>query len=323
MSKIIGQPIVASSQLQLPKQSGTLISTYDTASDNSTLSIGAYPCNPNLLDNWYFGNPVNQRGGHIVPAGTPYYVPGSSTQSGVLSSPATVIGYLNSDGQLYPQVKVGSETYITSIGTDILGYVGIGYTIDRWHESAADATVVVVNGGISVSGKKFERLEQRVEDAQTLNGITVTFSAIVKNPDGKFRLNLYNETNDVSIIQDADASEDFQLVKITAAPVISAGNVFKVLLYPGSNDAMTLRTCLIKAAKLEVGNQQTLAHKENGAWVLNEIPNYSEQLLRCIQSTADASDTYANKKITTNPASGNYVVKASWDSGTATLKLQG
>lgn len=35
------------------------------------------------------------------------------------------------------------------------------------------------------------------------------------------------------------------------------------------------------AAKLELGTQQTLAHQENGNWVLNEIPDYGEQLRRC------------------------------------------
>lgn len=35
------------------------------------------------------------------------------------------------------------------------------------------------------------------------------------------------------------------------------------------------------AAKLELGSQQTLAHQENGVWVLNEIPDYGEQLARC------------------------------------------
>lgn len=34
-------------------------------------------------------------------------------------------------------------------------------------------------------------------------------------------------------------------------------------------------------AKLEVGTQQTLAHQEGDKWVLNEVPNYGEQLARC------------------------------------------
>lgn len=29
---------------------------------NNTIATKAFPCNPNLLGNWYFGNPVNQRG---------------------------------------------------------------------------------------------------------------------------------------------------------------------------------------------------------------------------------------------------------------------
>lgn len=191
----------------------------------SVIATKAFPCNPNLLDNWYFGNPVNQRG----------------------------------------------QT----------SYTGGVYGIDRWLKSAEETTVAVVTGGISVSGKKFQRLEQRVEDAQSLNGITVTFSALVKNPDGLLRLALYNATTGGLITQDFQASEDFQLVQITAAPVINAGDVFSAALYPGANDATTERTCLIKAVKLELGSQQTLAHKEDGVLALNEIPDYGEQLRRC------------------------------------------
>lgn len=35
------------------------------------------------------------------------------------------------------------------------------------------------------------------------------------------------------------------------------------------------------AAKLELGTHQTLAHKEGDRWVINEVPNYSEELLKC------------------------------------------
>ena len=30
-----------------------------------------------------------------------------------------------------------------------------------------------------------------------------------------------------------------------------------------------------------MGSQQTLAHQENGVWVLNEIPKFGEQLAAC------------------------------------------
>ena len=199
---------------------------YVDISSSNVIDTKAFPCNPNLLDNWYFGNPVNQRG----------------------------------------------QT----------SYTGVGYGIDRWRGSAEDVTVAVATGGISVSGKQFQRLEQGVEDAQSLNGIAVTFSALVKNPNGNLRLALYNATTGVLITQDAQASEDFQLVQITATPAISAGDSFSAFLYPGANDATTVRTCLIKAVKLELGSQQTLTHQDaDGNWVLNEIPDYGEQLRRC------------------------------------------
>lgn len=40
-------------------------------------------------------------------------------------------------------------------------------------------------------------------------------------------------------------------------------------------------TFTVKAVKLELGSQQTLAHQENGVWVLNEIPKFGDQLAEC------------------------------------------
>ena len=39
----------------------------------------------------------------------------------------------------------------------------------------------------------------------------------------------------------------------------------------------------ILAAKLELGPTQTLAHREGDKWVLNEVPDYGEQLRRCLR----------------------------------------
>jgi hypothetical protein len=52
------------------------------------------------------------------------------------------------------------------------------------------------------------------------------------------------------------------------------------------------------AAKVEIGDTQTLAHQDaNGNWILNEIPNYNEQSFLCQTNTAQADDTYANKSV--------------------------
>ena len=60
-------------------------------------------------------------------------------------------------------------------------------------------------------------------------------------------------------------------------------------LYVRSNGALVCRinynastsTTKVVAVKLEFGNIQTLAHQENGVWVLNEIPNFADQLWQC------------------------------------------
>lgn len=58
---------------------------------------------------------------------------------------------------------------------------------------------------------------------------------------------------------------------------------------------------IVMAVKLELGSIQTLAHQDaDGNWILNDPPpDKGMELLKCIQSTADSSDTYANKVIAT------------------------
>ena len=225
----------------------------------SVIATKAFPCNPKILDNWYFGNPVNQRGGRIVPAGTPYFVQGSSTQSGVLSSPATMIGYLNAGG-LYPQVKVGSETYITPIGTDVSGYVGAGYGIDRWRIEAG-AAISLSGGALVLTGGPEAGIVQNSEELAELLGKRGTFSALTTSGD------LYSVGLEIGGASGGMEAGDF-IVYSTS----------DTLLYVRPKDSSPKS---ILAVGLELGTQQTLAHQENGVWVLNEIPDYGEQLRRC------------------------------------------
>lgn len=185
-----------------------------------------YVCNPNLLDNWYFGNPVNQRG----------------------------------------QTE----------------YSAVGYTIDRWKAIANAFSTTITDEGISISGKQFQYILQNIENPERLNGKTVTISVLIKNPDGAVRINLHNQTTDVGLFKDFPASNGFTLVQYTTTPSISKGDIAFVGIYPGANNATDPRSCVVQAVKLELGSQQTLAHQdENGNWVLNEIPDYGEQLRRC------------------------------------------
>ena len=144
----------------------------------SVIATKAFPCNPNLLDNWYFGNPVNQRGA-----------------SGTISTE--------------------------------------GYFFDRW--KLVSGSVTINSGGIVLNGTIAQVLEYAA-------GQTVT--ATVLTPDG---------VTDVTPVYD-DETKTF---------------------------TVTTQGKTIRAVKLELGTQQTLAHQENGAWGLNEIPDYGEQLRRC------------------------------------------
>ena len=237
----------------------------------SVIATKAFPCNPKILDNWYLGNPVNQRNGHIVPAGTSYYVAGYSTPAGVLSSPATVIGYLNSGGLLYPQVKVGGETYVTPIGTDIAGYATTGYTIDRWIRQVSNGTTILNEGYVSIVGHG-GNLDQMLGDGipKYLRGKEVTLSILAR---GNVAIIGEDFTNSYSVAY--LQSETFTVVSKTMT-VRSDADRFVYHIQPQDGNSVD-----IVAVGLELGSQQTLARQENGVWVLNEIPDYGEQLRRC------------------------------------------
>lgn len=78
-------------------------------------------------------------------------------------------------------------------------------------------------------------------------------------------------------ILEAAVGTDVTASALTAEGVVVASydNNSKTISLTGTGQTFV-------AAKLELGTHQTLAHKDvNGNWVLNEIPNYGEQLRRC------------------------------------------
>ena len=71
---------------------------------------------------------------------------------------------------------------------------------------------------------------------------------------------------------------------VTASALLSDGS----MITPTYNDStktftLTATGQTIVAAKLEIGETQTLAHYDNESekWVINEIPNYAEELSKC------------------------------------------
>ena len=224
---------------------------------------------PNLLDNWYFGNPVDQRGGYIVPAGVAYYKVEGYVPQGPI--PETVrVDYIDYAGSARFNYG-GAACYVPKDGGFVRGYTGTGYTLDRWILS--NANITVKGSGLSISSVTYDNnFHQKIEPKlwEYMVGKTITISILVKNITGRWVVasgnnKIYGEMTGIG------------LHTFTDTLVESATDAHHIFSFGG--DAGSQITIL--AAKLELGSTQTLAHQENGRWVLNEVPEEGEQLARC------------------------------------------
>ena len=178
----------------------------DTSVTNVSNQLGTF-VRPNLLDNWYFGRPVNQRG--------------------------------------------KSE------------YTGSGYMVDRW--TAKEGFISLSSSGLTLQNSTWldQIIENLIENRiytislLTANGVLLAGTGLL-NKDSFISVRI-DGGGYINISYHADVSGYYvELARADAAQPLS-----------------------ILAAKLELGPTQTLAHKENGQWVLNEVPDYGEQLRRC------------------------------------------
>ena len=248
---------------QRPKAGGLYRDNGTTTVEESLADISTTlqkKVNPNLLDNWYFGNPVDQRGGYVVIPGVEYYQLGSMTVGGTTTAYYKVIS-IDSNGN--PTFSIDGTNYWTLGANMVRGYTGAGYGIDRWK---ADG-VVTINGGISSTQPFYQIVEDKVIEA--LLGKVVTLSAM-------------NADNLVSCTYKFPDSIPGDYVKLDK---LYGDEILQVYLRSGNNSQLFRfgsEVNKILAVKVELGSQQTIAHQDaNGNWVLNEIPDYGEQLARC------------------------------------------
>lgn len=177
-----------------------------------------YVCNSNLLDNWYFENPVNQRGKNE--------------------------------------------------------YTGNSYCIDRWF-SGNNKVTLEDDGLLITSVDKLSIFRQYIEFPKLFSGRTVTFSVDSEIVSGSWfltDLSSFSAAHNDYAIHNGVTSYSFPVNNESAQGPAPAIGLFSASV--GSQ-------IKVRSIKLELGSQQTLAHQENGVWVLNEIPDYSEQLARC------------------------------------------
>ena len=161
-------------------------------------------------------------------------------------------------------------------------YTGIVPTVDCWKSNSATLTVQVTDDGVLLSGTGFDYLKNYIESPEQYNGKTITVSALVKNPGGQFRINLYNESKQVFNNFNIPASSDWVIISGTIHGVqASSGDKVCLLLYPGGGIQSQTATAQVMATKVEEGETQTLGYIDSsGNPVLLERPDPLE-LVKC------------------------------------------
>lgn len=227
------------------KQSpATTLAGYGITDAATSADLGTF-VRPNLLDNWYF-------------------VGGGSQQNG---------------GQ-FPINQRGETTYKRT--TEYLDYC-----IDRWiqrdnNRNGQGITLQSDGLAINFSGNGIQGISQAIEDPSKLLGKTVTFSVLFGSRTGRMWIGLWWSATaglQTTSIQTLEVSSALPSVTVTLPASIPSGSSYlnvSVMTYAGNTP-----TAKVLAAKLELGDTQTLAHQENGTWVLNEIPNFQQELARC------------------------------------------
>lgn len=193
------------------------VSATDPTPVSEALTASGGGINPNLLDNWFFERPVNQRGP------TEYtYTPTPS------------------------------------------------YTIDRWRADG-NGTITLKDGYIDVfNNNSWCSVMQYIDNPKCFAGKTLTAS-MLRRDENPLKLMLYVDGKSLGEVLKTD--------KLVSTTVKLPDNISSLAVLFG---ASTNKSSSLLAAKLELGDTQTLAHKDSsGNWILNEIPDFGEQLRRC------------------------------------------
>lgn len=149
-------------------------------------------------------------------------------------------------------------------------YTGNGYGIDRWKVSTNNSTAAVSVG------------DGCIDFTSDASGTYINFSSTVeKVQPGNYTLSFlvddYTKAQQI-FLQGKVSQMVFTSNLLTMTFSVAETSAIAV----GIQKKAASSTLKIYAAKLELGSVQTLAHQENGVWVLNDPPpNYAEELAKC------------------------------------------
>ena len=184
--------------------------------------------NENLLINWYFADPINQRG----------------------------------------QTE----------------YADAGYTIDRWHIGGGSQNIKynVSENTLSCTYNKdrYSVISQFIETPANLAGVKLTLSCLFEEmKKAIIQIWKIDSSNKVVALASSGSWEnDKSLLSISLTVPSNILNTDKIRII-----IQTQEKIKVVAAKLELGDHQTLAHPDaNGNWVLNDPPpDKALELAKC------------------------------------------
>lgn len=221
-------------------------------------------------------------GGTLTGNLTGKYITGTWLQTTEVSDKAGDIATIDGSGWIYKRTpdETASDIGVTHQNLFVNGnfqiwqrypsgtYTGVPnniYIADRWRILSSNGsktntfTAVDPCGIHNGSNGANCTFTQHIKNASMYNGWQMTYSVLKSDSNGNISL--------TSTTKKASGWTD--TTDIGAFFGTGSGHRW---IGPGET---------VYGVKLEIGSAQTLAHKVNGVWVLNEIPSFTTELLRC------------------------------------------
>lgn len=153
-------------------------------------------------------------------------------------------------------------------------YTGTGYTIDRWRNRNANMETEQTESGLAIRNTSESSAAFFIQQFEgNLPEGEYTISILVTELSGDPRFALYTPAGGIGERLMITGTGLFSIRQSITEEL--AFNQIRIVLTGGSS-------VTVAAVKLECGSEQTLAHQDSsGNWVLNEIPDYGEELAKC------------------------------------------
>lgn len=256
------------------------------AAQSAALSLSRIACSgyENLVDNWYFEDPINTAGGYCVLTGTKYYRESTLTTLVNTTTSALVAQYVNAT---YGTITVGSTQYYVAAADVYEGYASGSrvFTFDRWYGLGATVTKDKSRKGLTIvpaSPYAPAQFFQAIADPIRLSSKQITYSILVESVSGKVNASiLRSDYADATITTDLSSmqlSAGMNTRTYTLPAGIGTTNsylIFSISVPKGAS-------VTIKAVKIQIGSRQTLAYDDGNSWEFVQLPNRVEETLKCV-----------------------------------------